>query len=214
MRRKPGGAAIDAEVQVDPATFQAERSQVTFDLWCLPNGYGWIFPKGDHLSCGVGSWRTPRKLPAHMDRFLARSLPPGSIRHQVRRAHPVPVFTGHRAVATRRVCLVGDAAALVDPVLGEGIHHAIFSGALAAEVISLVLAARSPHEPLLDPRLRVRIQVPDGPLWQALGTVRDCRLYTELIRYSVGRELNLIRLRSAAFFDAPERFYRSWTGAA
>jgi flavin-dependent dehydrogenase len=52
-------------------------------------------------------------------------------------APPWPFWRGQPQgpLATRRCLLVGDAAGLVDPLLGEGIRYAITSSRLAAEAI-------------------------------------------------------------------------------
>ena len=42
-----------------------------------------------------------------------------------------------QGVAKERVLLVGDAAGLVDPLLGEGIYYALYSGRCAGETIAL-----------------------------------------------------------------------------
>ena len=47
----------------------------------------------------------------------------------------MPFNRGYRSLNTKRICLVGDAASLVDPLTGEGISHAIHSGVIAADVI-------------------------------------------------------------------------------
>jgi len=48
-------------------------------------------------------------------------------------AHPLPVHWYPERLATERTLLVGDAAGLVDPFLGEGIRYAVRSARLAAE---------------------------------------------------------------------------------
>ena len=130
---------IDAKVEVVPEILEAEKEQATFNFFCLPQGYGWIFPKTGYLSCGVGSWSRNHSLPKAMDDFLAKSFPAGSIRSVKRSGHPIPIYAGHREIATQRVCLVGDAANLVDPIMGEGIRFALESGSLAAEIIKILL---------------------------------------------------------------------------
>jgi flavin-dependent dehydrogenase len=47
------------------------------------------------------------------------------------RGHHLPLSTGPRHHPDGRVLLVGDAAALVNPLTGEGIYDAVASGALA-----------------------------------------------------------------------------------
>ena len=48
------------------------RGRVTLEIGTVPGGYGWIFPKGDHLNVGVGGWAAegPR-LRDHLDRLCA-----------------------------------------------------------------------------------------------------------------------------------------------
>ncbi len=47
------GVAVEAELAVSPASLEAQGGFATFDFGALPGGYGWIFPKRDHLSVGV-----------------------------------------------------------------------------------------------------------------------------------------------------------------
>jgi flavin-dependent dehydrogenase len=51
------------------------------------------------------------------------------------RGHPLPVHLQREPLHRNRVLLVGDAARLMDPLLGEGIRHAVDSGQLAAECV-------------------------------------------------------------------------------
>jgi geranylgeranyl reductase family protein len=96
-------------------------------------GYGWLFPRGDEVVLGLGSFRghhgklgdLMKKLLMHTGQSLSSPvksalLPSGS----------QPVTPGGGSCL-----LVGDAAGLCDRVSGEGITHAIESGFLAAEAI-------------------------------------------------------------------------------
>jgi len=47
------GVALEAELAVPPASLDTQGAYATFDFGALPGGYGWIFPKRDHLSVGV-----------------------------------------------------------------------------------------------------------------------------------------------------------------
>jgi geranylgeranyl reductase family protein len=139
-RRTRPGLAIDAEIEVSSEAWAEEAGRMSFNLGCIKGGYGWIFPKNGYLSCGVASWSGEVRLPLALNTYLSRALPPGSIRSQKRRGHPIPIYEGPRRISTRRTCLVGDAAGLVDPIMGEGIRFALHSGAIAAEVIVEQLA--------------------------------------------------------------------------
>lgn len=194
------GLAIDARVEVTTEVYEAAESTATFNFFCLPGGYGWIFPKNGYLSCGVGSQDRLPGLSKAMDDFLTKSFAPGSIRSVRRSVHPLPIYTGHKDIATDRVCLVGDAANLVDPVMGEGIRYALQSGALAADVITGLKGAGP-----------VKALEPDGPS-SSNGT---CRIYQNLIHRDIGRDLDILyRLALPVYQEAPGFFYRKfiWEG--
>jgi geranylgeranyl reductase family protein len=132
--------ALDAEVDGPPRLLARFTDRVRFDLGVPPGGYGWIFPKADHLSVGVGVFtRTAvrRRLRDELSRYL-HVVGLGEARVRGIRGAPIPVRP-RREVARGRVLLAGDAAGLADPLTGEGISFAILSGRLAAESL---LAAR------------------------------------------------------------------------
>ncbi|MCX8023925.1 MAG: geranylgeranyl reductase family protein [Thermanaerothrix sp.] len=135
--RRATGVALEAEVEVPSAALDAQGFYLTFDFGILPQGYGWIFPKGDHLSIGVFAAHEGRipDLKAHLMRFMA--CYPHVINGKVHllRGHRIPLGGQRQILHTRRMVLVGDAANLADAFLGEGISYALWSAHLASQVI-------------------------------------------------------------------------------
>jgi len=123
---------------------------LVFDFAPLPGGYGWLFPKGDHINIGVGAFapefNTPTNPGAHDAhlKIVTRDLLTNYIREKLGinlDAIRVSItgqhlgMGGHAYIPRGRVLLAGDAAGLVDPLTGEGIHSAIVSGQAAAAAI-------------------------------------------------------------------------------
>jgi len=129
-------AALEVELAVDDATNVRYATDALFDLSSLRGGYGWIFPKGDHLSVGVGAFdpRGRRTLKPALARLLAHpDLARG--KQILQRGHKVPLYHHRKARAAGRVVLAGDAASLVDPMTGEGICYALASGRMAGQAV-------------------------------------------------------------------------------
>ncbi len=129
------GVAVEAELAVTPASLEAQGAYATFDFGALPGGYGWIFPKRDHLSVGVFQ-AIPGKavgLKKALEKFIASEavlLDPRILHLQ---GHEIPLGGRSQTLHKGRVLLVGDAANLADPWMGEGISYAVVSARLAAE---------------------------------------------------------------------------------
>jgi geranylgeranyl reductase family protein len=126
--------ALEAEIAVRPRLLAAHTDRARFDLGVPAGGYGWVFPKADHLSVGVGVFTRDgarRRLRDELARYIdAVGLREGRVLRV--RGAPIPVHP-RPDVARGRVLLTGDAAGLADPLTGEGISLAIRSGRLAAE---------------------------------------------------------------------------------
>jgi len=135
----PATEAFALEGQVPRSALAGRRTSFTFDFGAVAQGYGWVFPKDDHVSVGLYT-RKPADVamakPMLRDYARAR-LGVSDVEHVV----GATLGTGgERYVpASERVLLVGDAAGLVDPLLGEGIHNAIASGQAAAAAVIAAL---------------------------------------------------------------------------
>lgn len=116
-----------------------------------PSAYAWSFPLpggGANVGYGVFGSSTPTSKQALLD-GLAAQLPGPAPDPATVRAHHLPLSTGPRFQPDGRVLLVGDAAALVNPVTGEGIFYGVASGALAARAALLGAGAGAAHRAAL-----------------------------------------------------------------
>ena len=126
------GFALEAKVY----PVNGHRRDLVFDFAPVRQGYGWVFPKGDHLNVGLGVYNDTGE--EKLDRPRLESY----IRERFGEAqgeHVTGQYLGFGAEAApgaeERVFLVGDAGGFADALTGEGIHGAIASGQAAAEAI-------------------------------------------------------------------------------
>ncbi|MGA7731740.1 MAG: geranylgeranyl reductase family protein [Chloroflexia bacterium] len=135
-------AAIESEVEVEPAAMDYWHDKLGLDLGELKASYGWVFPKGDHLSVGVGGLAMIDDYGSHLKRYdekhTANRVPGGAIKRVLRtHGYLLPCRRPGAPVQRGRGLLVGDAAGLVEAFTGEGIYWAIRSGQIAARCIAL-----------------------------------------------------------------------------
>jgi geranylgeranyl reductase family protein len=100
-------------------------------------GYSWFFDKGNHASIGTGTvLKGAAELKRLFNSFVKNSGYTNSTEKFKLNAWRIPATGGiSGTVATGNALLLGDAAGLVDPFLGEGISYAIQSGTIAADCI-------------------------------------------------------------------------------
>ena len=140
LQKKPRVAvALEAELGVPDDSMARWRNVWHADFGAVAGGYGWIFPKADHLSVGVATLVYPERkqnMRQLLERFISRepTLQDGKV--ILLRGARVPIGGGNPVVHTTRVVLVGDAAGVADPFTGEGIYQAIKSGRIAADEIA------------------------------------------------------------------------------
>ena len=137
LPKRETGVAIEAEVLVPPAVLEAQGNFAVFDFGALPHGYGWIFPKKDHLSCGV--FFASKAKNSHLEDHLHQYLKMNPVLKEAEilqiRGHRIPLGGRPETLHNKRILLTGDAANLADAWLGEGIYYAVKSANIAAEIL-------------------------------------------------------------------------------
>jgi flavin-dependent dehydrogenase len=140
---RPASIGLEVYVPYEHSLIRNHISKLGFYFGYLPGGYGWIFPRREDASIGIGiPMKYARRARVHLADFLgflglSRDLAAGA------RGHALPLFSplSRRPFCRRNILLAGDAASFVDPVTGEGIYWALKSGEEAARAISATLPA-------------------------------------------------------------------------
>ena len=137
--------ALESEVQIGEGRHFPGSTTILVDVGAARQGYGWIFPKRECLSVGVGEFRRKAtNLRATFERFVKeeRGLSGWEVPRPV--GHPIPAYSepegsqrseGCSTFVNGRAALIGDAGHLVDPLFGEGIYYAVRSGQMVARAI-------------------------------------------------------------------------------
>jgi geranylgeranyl reductase family protein len=180
------------------------RLFVLFERDLLP-GYAWVFPlPGGSANVGYGVLRAGRdghelralwddvsQRPVLRDVLGARAVPRGPMR-----AWPIPTAYDPARLADGAVLYVGDAAAVVDPMTGEGIAQALETGMLAADAI-----AAGGDQAAVGARYRRAVD-------RALG--RDLRFAARL-QWLVARDRGArAAIRAAGLTDWTRRSFARW----
>ncbi len=161
------GFALEATVPYTalPAKLPAGDAplDLVFDFSPIAGGYGWLFPKGDHINIGVGGFvplqtnhtaasRDPAMHYETVTRTLLNAYTRTKLGVDLAALSSLPGvhvtgqhlgLGGHAYTPRGRILLTGDAAGFVDPLTGEGIHSALVSGQAAAAAILETLPASS-----------------------------------------------------------------------
>jgi geranylgeranyl reductase family protein len=163
-----GGEIVHGVALEGNAPFEERyRGLAVIELCTLAGGYGWIFPKGDHVNFGVGGWESEGpSLRRHLDRLCREHGVDASTLTDVR-GHRLPLRRAGSVPARGRALLVGDAAGLVDPLTGDGMYEAFVSARLAGEAVLDVLAGRAETVDEYGPRLSKALGALAGASWGA-----------------------------------------------
>jgi flavin-dependent dehydrogenase len=107
--------------------------QFWYDPEILENGVGWIFPKDQEASYGLGSYRGARELHQPLTRFIERfEVEPDGV-------HGTYFPSGLRSATAGSIFLVGDAAGMCIGLTGEGIRPALFFGEACGNILHRII---------------------------------------------------------------------------
>lgn len=122
-------------------------------------GYGYIFPKADHVNLGVGCKLDQYLAGFHGDHyshhrsFVDKRMNDGTLTGASNRgnfqAFPLPISGPLPRTYSERVVLCGDAGGFVNAFTAEGIYYAMVTGELAAKAAIESLRARDYSESAL-----------------------------------------------------------------
>ena len=234
------GFALEATVPYHllPAQLPAgdHPHDLVFDFAPIAGGYGWLFPKADHINIGVGGFvpKFPTGTPANREaanrnatgeaanveaailyetvtrnllntyilQKLGLDLATLTQNSQIHVSGQHLGLGGHTYTPHGRILLTGDAAGLVDPLTGEGIHSAITSGQAAAAALLEVLSTSGTARPLTSQ--------PTNPKAIALASTEATQLAAAYARHLQPLQETLAFSARAArsFYREPERGFK------
>ncbi|NNF21529.1 MAG: geranylgeranyl reductase, partial [Saprospiraceae bacterium] len=126
--------ALEAEMMVSEDEFIKHKKKVRFDVDAMPQGYGWVFPKKNHLSIGIASEKRGNIGLKDAYKKYVTFLGLNNILKEEIHGFQIPIKS-RKEFSGKKVILTGDAAGLADPLVAEGISNAMISGKLAAEAV-------------------------------------------------------------------------------
>lgn len=122
------------------------KDNIRLDFNGVRKGYCWVFPKKDHLSCGMGapSWYA-KKMRNYFKSFLSDFYTgngnKGAPSNLKINAQHIPVGDYKTPVCGYRVLTVGDAACVGDGFTGEGLYNSFKSSFIASDSIAAALTS-------------------------------------------------------------------------
>jgi geranylgeranyl reductase family protein len=161
------GVALEGNLSQEDVDIERYRGRIVIEIGTVRGGYGWVFCKADHVNVGVGGWEYegPR-LRQHLRRLCgAYGLPEGNLSSL--RGFRLPIARPRSRLARGNALVVGDAAGLVDPFSGDGIHEAFLSAGLAAEAVLELLAGRASDLAAYEARLNAALAFQLEVSWSA-----------------------------------------------
>ena len=141
----PAQKVMAANLEIKAEVSERRQSLAYFDFGSLKNGFMWVFPKTDSYSFSAAFVRDPKGKPQELKKQLTNFAQKFDLdlNNSQYTEYPMNLWQEDRPLHTERALIAGEAAGIVDPLIGEGIRPAIFTGMKAAEAITRALAGDS-----------------------------------------------------------------------
>ncbi|HWR27222.1 MAG TPA: geranylgeranyl reductase family protein [Candidatus Thermoplasmatota archaeon] len=160
--RTEKGICILQEFEVDEKImdeyFKKSRHCYIHSRFKSASGYGWVFPKKEHLNIGFGIINMDKnQQPKHnllnwyqdyITLLKEKNLIPQHLKETPVKGGALLTHPLEKTYADRFL-LVGDAAGFINPLTGEGIYYAMVSGQIAAEIITEALEKKQTTQEFL-----------------------------------------------------------------
>jgi len=171
-----------ASLQVTGEVSDRRKMTAFFDFGSLKNGFMWCFPKADGFSFSAAYVRNPKGKPDELKKQLTKyaELFGLDASQGEYKEHPLNLWNKERTLHSDRALLVGEAAGMVDPLIGEGIRPAMFTGVKAAGAVIGALQ----------------------------GDANALASYTESVNQEWGANLAKADFLAGLFFKAPKIAYK------
>lgn len=135
---KACSVTIESEVTAPSERLEQLTGKIITDFGQIPYGYAWIFPKKGCFSVGISgvNSKLSKGIKEYFAEFVGRQDMLKGLEIKNQRGWTIPEFYGNKKrISNKRILLIGDAAHLADPFIGEGIYYAIRSGQIAADAV-------------------------------------------------------------------------------
>ena len=133
------------EIECEPLDIDGRFLHCFADSRIAPGYIAWAVPGVNATQIGVAASRPAKPDLAELLKRVRGLCELKDIRVIRRRSGLIPTGGVLRDLGRGRVMLIGDAAGMVSPVTGGGIHTALHFGRRAAQLVSDWLSDRGPH---------------------------------------------------------------------
>ncbi len=132
---------VAASLEITAEVSEKRQNLAYFDFGSLKNGFMWSFPKKDSYSFSGAFVRDHKGKPQEIKKQLTNFAGKFDVdlRNSQYTESTLNLWKEDSPLHNDRALVVGEAGGIVDPLIGEGIRPAIFTGMKAAVAISAAL---------------------------------------------------------------------------